>query len=68
MKKSRQCDSMLQAPLPVDSWEGLRDALVEGPICPQLDIFKKEYKGDEDCLYLNVYTPKVLISHFVLFP
>ncbi|PNF42094.1 hypothetical protein B7P43_G10291 [Cryptotermes secundus] len=37
----------------------MRDALVEGPTCAQLEIFKKEFKGEEDCLYLNVYTPKL---------
>jgi carboxylesterase type B len=37
----------------------MRDALVEGPTCAQVEIFKKDFKGEEDCLYLNVYTPKV---------
>ncbi|PSN48039.1 hypothetical protein C0J52_09101 [Blattella germanica] len=48
-----------KAPQPADSWEGMRDALVEGPVCAQFDLLKKEYKGEEDCLYLNVYTPKL---------
>jgi carboxylesterase type B len=39
----------------------MRDALVEGPNCAQIEIFKKEFKGEEDCLYLNVYTPKVRV-------
>jgi hypothetical protein len=37
----------------------MRDALVEGPTCAQIELIKKEFKGEEDCLYLNVYTPKV---------
>jgi carboxylesterase type B len=49
----------VQAPQPADSWDGMRDALVEGPACAQIEIFKKEFRGEEDCLYLNVYTPKV---------
>ncbi|KAJ9599104.1 hypothetical protein L9F63_010372, partial [Diploptera punctata] len=52
-----------RAPQPADSWKGMRDALVEGPVCPQMDIFKKEFKGEEDCLYLNVYTPKTKIRN-----
>jgi hypothetical protein len=49
----------LQSPQPADSWDGTRDALVEGPTCAQIDLLKKDFKGEEDCLYLNVYTPKV---------
>lgn len=48
-----------KAPQPADSWDGIRDALVEGPTCAQIEVFKKEFKGEEDCLYLNVYTPKL---------
>nr|QIK02112.1 carboxylesterase 12 [Holotrichia parallela] len=42
-----------KAPEPADGWEGVRDATKEIPSCPQLfsDV------GEEDCLYLNVYTP-----------
>lgn len=46
------------APAPVSAWEGVRDATKLGPACPA------QISGDglrseaEDCLYLNVYTPK----------
>ncbi|KAJ8716856.1 hypothetical protein PYW07_003483 [Mythimna separata] len=47
-----------QPPLP---WKGERDALSHGAICPQIDIAKDQYKSEanEDCLFLNVYTPTV---------
>ena len=53
-------------PEPVDRWDGIRDALTFGPMSLQTvnermrDIFgtpKEEPRYDEDCLYLNVWTP-----------
>uniref|UniRef100_A0A4D5R9B5 Carboxylic ester hydrolase n=1 Tax=Scolopendra viridis TaxID=118503 RepID=A0A4D5R9B5_SCOVI len=41
------------------SWNGVLDATEDGPSCTQLNFFTKEYEGQEDCLYLNVYTPKL---------
>ncbi|PSN44753.1 hypothetical protein C0J52_10737 [Blattella germanica] len=46
-------------PEPAESWRGVRNATKEGPICPQLNFFNKTFQGDEDCLYLNVYTPQL---------
>jgi para-nitrobenzyl esterase len=43
-------------PQPVQPWEGVRDALNVGPMCPQ--IVGKEVQGAEDCLYVNVWTPR----------
>ncbi|XP_022129095.2 juvenile hormone esterase [Pieris rapae] len=46
-------------PLPPDSWEGVRDATKDCNICAQFDKETMNVVGDEDCLYLNVYTPKL---------
>ncbi|GLG95959.1 Esterase FE4 [Gryllus bimaculatus] len=45
---------------PVEPWSGIRNALKEGPCCPQIElIMNLPYRGNEDCLYINVYSPKL---------
>ncbi|XP_037977637.2 juvenile hormone esterase isoform X2 [Plutella xylostella] len=49
-----------KAPQPVEPWEGVREATAEGNVSAQIDpLFHKEYIGDENCLFLNVYTPNL---------
>jgi len=36
--------------------------------CPQYDIYAKEFKGTEDCLYLNVFTPETIFHGGVSYP
>src|SRR4051812_10015434 len=49
-----------QAPQPVQAWPGVRDALAFGPDFPQAPNPKfRAPRQDEDCLYLNVWTPRV---------
>ena len=49
------------APAPVEPWEGVHDALAFGPSCPQPEARPDGWMGedatDEDCLFLNVFTP-----------
>lgn len=45
--------------MPVEPWSGERDASKHGNIAVQMNIFTREIEGDEDCLYLNVYTTKI---------
>ncbi|XP_033221036.1 esterase SG1-like [Belonocnema kinseyi] len=44
-----------RSPVPAEKWKGLRLAHTEGNMCPQLK--SKNLLGDENCLYLNIYTP-----------
>jgi para-nitrobenzyl esterase len=50
-----------KAPQPVQGWEGLRGAAEWGPRCIQSsrlgDLDPLNKRMDEDCLYLNVWTP-----------
>jgi len=48
-----------KAPVEVDPWNDVFQATEDGNICPQYDISQNEPVGDEDCLSLNVYTPKL---------
>nr|AHJ81337.1 carboxylesterase [Locusta migratoria] len=42
-------------PSPVEPWNGILDATVDGPWCPQAE----KSGGSEDCLFLNVYTSQL---------
>ncbi|XP_012252139.2 venom carboxylesterase-6-like [Athalia rosae] len=53
-----------QPPKPSASWTGVRSAKEDAGICVQRNIYtyQEEIVGVEDCLYLNVYTPKLPTS------
>lgn len=48
-----------QPPVPANSWNGVLDATKLHPVCPQHNTGDFEIIGNEDCLYLNIYTPQV---------
>ncbi|XP_068237480.1 venom carboxylesterase-6-like isoform X2 [Palaemon carinicauda] len=50
----------LQDPVPAPPWKGIRNGSVEAPLCPQQEFYITV--GNEDCLYLNVYTPRPFSS------
>jgi carboxylesterase type B len=39
-----------------EQWDGIRDGSLLGAMCPQLA--GKDVKGEEDCLYLNIWRPR----------
>ncbi|ROT81523.1 JHE-like carboxylesterase 1 [Penaeus vannamei] len=51
-------------PVPAEGWTGVRDGSAVTPKCPQLSIStyisgdRIVVEGQEDCLYLSVYTPQ----------
>lgn len=61
--KSPIGDLRLQDPVEADSWSDILDATKEKPMCIQKNLFMygsyNELLGEEDCLYMNVYTPKI---------
>lgn len=45
-------------PAPAVAWSSTRDASRPGSSCPQDSLFGDTPTGDEDCLFLNVTTPR----------
>jgi len=52
-----------KAPLEPDDWEGILETKEFAPACPQKEFSQGDtsyvMRGDEDCLYLNIWTPKL---------
>ncbi|XP_049950223.1 esterase E4-like isoform X2 [Schistocerca serialis cubense] len=46
-------------PQPAEAWTGIRDATSKYPVAPQINDITNKYVGNEDCLFLNVYTPEL---------
>ena len=43
-------------PEAAEPWQGVRDGSRYGSVCPQ--IIGKEVKGEEDCLFINIWRPR----------
>ncbi|XP_066154362.1 carboxylic ester hydrolase-like [Euwallacea fornicatus] len=48
-----------KAPVPPESWVGVKNATVDGNISMQVDPHTLNVTGSEDCLYLNVFTQRL---------
>ncbi|XP_049795937.1 esterase FE4-like [Schistocerca nitens] len=46
-------------PQPAGPWTGVFDATKQGNVESQLNISTGKYEGEEDCLFINVFTPKL---------
>ncbi|KAF7992376.1 hypothetical protein HCN44_001701 [Aphidius gifuensis] len=46
-----------QAPQAADGWSGVLDATKHGSSCVSFCSVQQKIVGDDDCLFLNVYTP-----------
>ncbi|CAG9773266.1 unnamed protein product [Ceutorhynchus assimilis] len=57
-------DLRFRAPVPISNWSTVLDATVPGPCCAGVNLpkltgsFQMVPDGEEDCLYLDVYTPR----------
>ncbi|XP_054012347.1 juvenile hormone esterase-like isoform X1 [Hylaeus anthracinus] len=49
-------DLRFKAPVEINPWTNVYKAILERDACPQIQEGK--YDGSEDCLHLNVYTPR----------
>ncbi|PSN55263.1 hypothetical protein C0J52_05842 [Blattella germanica] len=54
-----------RAPKAATNWEGILNATKKSKLCIGLQLNKNQPEMDEDCLYLNVYTPKVRALQWV---
>ncbi|MGP3683832.1 carboxylesterase/lipase family protein [Streptomyces sp. IBSNAI002] len=53
-------EARLRAPRPAERWNGVREAVRQGPACLQFSPFglRDPAAVSEDCLYLDVYRPR----------
>ncbi|XP_069694783.1 uncharacterized protein [Periplaneta americana] len=60
-------DLRFRDPQPPDKWKGVLDATKPVPKCTQRNVYRKEklVAGQEDCLFINVYTPYVKGPHLL---
>ncbi|KAF5307862.1 hypothetical protein FQR65_LT06594 [Abscondita terminalis] len=58
-------DLRFKAPVPGKAWSGTLDGTRDHVVCPQRNIYTRSeiIEGDENCLFLNVYTPQISKSN-----
>ncbi|XP_013140270.1 PREDICTED: esterase FE4-like [Papilio polytes] len=64
-------DLRFKSPQPAEKWDGERDATISSKenTALQMDLIESSgIGGSEDCLYLNVYTPKITENESELLP
>ncbi|KAA0200389.1 hypothetical protein HAZT_HAZT003230, partial [Hyalella azteca] len=67
--KSPVDDLRFEPPQDAEGWQGVLVAEKDPPACPQLDMMamlaegRINYIGDEDCLFLNVFSPMPNVSY-----
>ena len=49
----------LRDPVAKLPWRGVLDGAAATPKCPQTDLLTGNATGQEDCLFLNIYTPRL---------
>jgi acetylcholinesterase len=49
----------MQRAAPVSQWDGVLNATRFREPCVQYNLLIDAIEGEEDCLYLNVFTPKL---------
>nr|XP_018910757.1 PREDICTED: esterase FE4-like [Bemisia tabaci] len=52
-------DLRFKAPVPVNNSYVILNATADAPPCPQINPSTQMVIGEENCLYLNVYTPQI---------
>ncbi|XP_065202792.1 esterase FE4-like [Planococcus citri] len=52
-------DLRFKDPVKIKPWKSIKDATSPKGGCAQVSIFTFRYQGSEDCLYVNVYTPRI---------
>ncbi|PSN38456.1 hypothetical protein C0J52_15620 [Blattella germanica] len=57
-----------RAPQPLDPWKGIYNATEDGESCPQHAMMTGKFSGQEDCLFLNIYTPQIYGTRFLSLP
>ena len=59
-----------RAPIPAKAWNGNLNGTIPHAMCPQINpsLEDSDVYGDENCLFLNIYSPKTDKSDFNLRP